>query len=89
MRGRSTIGLGGLTSTPDPPRWRHIRHHEAPMSADSFHRPPGQRPTRNGDERTPEPQNAAHVGYIQINRPTGLAGWYRETRRVKGSLGVC
>ena len=44
-----------------------------PMSAGYLHKPPGKgrRVTGTG---APDPQNAAHVGYIQINHLSGYAG---------------
>ncbi|HEY2215407.1 MAG TPA: N,N-dimethylformamidase beta subunit family domain-containing protein, partial [Acidimicrobiales bacterium] len=46
---------------------------QRPMSAGYLYKPPGKgrRVTGTG---APDPQNAAHVGYIQLNRLSGYAG---------------
>lgn len=46
---------------------------QRPMSAGYLHKPPGKgrRVTGTG---APDPQNAAHVGYVQINHLSGYAG---------------
>ena len=46
---------------------------QRPMSAGYLHKPPGKgrRVTGTG---APDPQNAAHVGYIQLNHLSGYAG---------------
>ena len=46
---------------------------QRPMAAGYLHKPPGKgrRVTGTGE---PDPQNAAHVGYLQLNHLSGYAG---------------